>query len=116
MFPKKNRISKTEFDELLKKSAVFHNTLFSSRYVQTEIKKFPKVAFVVSKKVSKEAVGRNLLRRQCFHILRSIFLKKNTLISKNGYDIAFFLKKEIKSVSQLEIKKSLEEIMKKIGV
>jgi len=112
MFPKKNRITKTGFDALLKKGSVFHSPYFSLRYSKKD-GSLPQFAFVVSKKVAKNAVERNILRRRGFSSLRELgVLEKNS--KWNGFTCAFFFKKEAKALSFQEIKKEIEELLKKI--
>jgi len=112
MFPKKNRITKTGFDTLLKKGSVFHSPYFSLRYNKKD-SSLPQFAFVVSKKVAKNAVERNILRRRGFSSLRNLcVLGKES--KWNGVIGAFFFKKEAKGLSFEEIKKEIEGLLMKI--
>ncbi len=112
MFPKKNRITKTGFDELMKKGRVLHSLSFSLRYFKKENTPV-KFAFVVSKKVAKNAVDRNILRRRGFSALRDLGVLKqeNTLKGISG---AFFYKKEGKGVKIEDLEKEIDEVLKKI--
>ncbi|MCX6738866.1 MAG: ribonuclease P protein component [Candidatus Parcubacteria bacterium] len=112
MFPKKNRITKTGFDELMKKGRVLHSHSFSLRYSKG-VNVLPRFAFVVSKKVAKNAVDRNVLRRRGFSLLRDLGILKKEDLWK-GFSGAFFYKKEGKEVKNSELKKEIEEILKKI--
>ena len=112
MFPKKNRISKTEFGELLKKGRAFHSPHFSLLCFKKENME-PKFAFVVSKKVARNAADRNILRRRGFSVLRDIGILKE----KNkwaGFFGVFFFKKEAKGTAFKETKKEIEELLRKI--
>jgi ribonuclease P protein component len=113
MFPKKNRITKTGFDELLKKGQVFHSPYFSLRCLKKN-DTVPKFAFVVSKKVAKNAVDRNVLRRRGYSALREIGIlkEKNKWI---GFSVAFFFKKEAKNLGFKETEKGIEELLRKVS-
>ncbi|MCX6735672.1 MAG: ribonuclease P protein component [Candidatus Parcubacteria bacterium] len=113
MFPKKNRITKTRFDELMKKGRVLHSPSFSLRYSKG-LNVLPRFAFVVSKKVAKNAVDRNLLRRRGFSILRDLGILKQENVWK-GFFGTFFYKKEGKEMKIKELKKEIEEILRKVG-
>jgi ribonuclease P protein component len=113
MFPKKNRISKTEFGELLKKGRAFHSPYFSLLCFKKENKE-PKFAFVVSKKVARNAADRNILRRRGFSVLRdiSILKEKNKWV---GFFGVFFFKKEAKNLNFEDIKKEVKILLEKSG-
>ncbi len=115
MFPKKNRITKTEFNDLLKNSRVIQSNFFSLRFIKKDTKNLPKFAFVVSKKVAKNASDRNKLKRRGFHALRDI-LFKNGSIEITGFTGAFFFKKEAVDMSFEEIKKDIAVLLKKSDV
>ena len=73
MFAKKNRLSRKAFNRFFASGARSHTALVQLVYApQTEsaVTSF-QVAVSVSKKVSKRAVDRNRLRRQCYAIARS---------------------------------------------
>jgi ribonuclease P protein component len=115
MFPKKNRISKREFDELMKNSRVFHSTSLSFRLVKNTKETPPKFAFVISKKVAKNATERNKLKRKGFHILREIIFP-NEILKMKGIMGAFFFKKEGKEVCFNNLKSEIDWLLRKSGV
>ncbi len=63
--------------------------------------------FIVSKKVSSSAVVRNSAKRK----VRSIIEEKLENIEK-GFDLAFYLKKEIVEVDRVDTEKILIEVLK----
>lgn len=71
MFKKQNRLSSGEFETYFKKGTKKHSPFFQCIYTPYDQLK---VAVVVPKKVIKTAVGRNKLRRQIYHVLRSILI------------------------------------------
>ncbi|MFA6190689.1 MAG: ribonuclease P protein component [Candidatus Staskawiczbacteria bacterium] len=115
MFPKKNRILKREFDELMKNSRVFHSESISLRLMKKAKETLPKFAFVVSKKVAKNATDRNKMKRKGFHALREIIFP-DTIIKMKGCMGAFFFKKEGKETKFDELKNEIEGLLKKSGI
>ncbi|MCK9351301.1 MAG: ribonuclease P protein component [Candidatus Paceibacterota bacterium] len=113
MFPKKNRISKREFDGLMKNGRVFHSPFFSLRIMRGG-KDMSKFAFVISKKVAKNAADRNKLKRRGFHALREIIFTPK--MDMKGYMAAFFYKKEGKNMGFDEIRGEIQGLLKKSGV
>ena len=115
MFPKKNRILKKEFNELMKVGHIFHSQSISLRSIKNIREIAPKFAFVVSKKIAKNATERNKMRRKGFHALREIIfpLKVKTI---KGFTGAFFFKKEGKEIMFSDLKKEIEGLLRKSGV
>jgi ribonuclease P protein component len=64
-------------------------------------------AFVISKKIDKRAVVRNTLKRRMSSAV-SPFAQ-----AKEGYDMVFFLKKDILQATQAQINQAVLEIFKK---
>ena len=114
MFPKKNRITKREFSELMKTGRVFHSPIFLFRMVKKEQGTLPKFAFVVSKKVAKNAADRNKMKRRGFHALREVVFPIDPKMG--GCMCAFFFKKEGREVGFEEIKREIKELLKKGGI
>jgi ribonuclease P protein component len=122
MFPKKNRISKKEFKEILTVGRVFHSPSFSLRGIKSSsLSKRgavpPKFAFVVSKKIAKTAVERNKMRRRGFHALREIIFCPGIAMNAkmNGFSCAFFFKKEGKEMKFDELKREIKVLLEKSG-
>jgi len=72
-----------------------------------------KIGFVVSKKLSKSAVIRNRIKRQMREVVR-LFIQKNRL--KTGYFLLISAKKEILDKEYKEIEKSIEQLLKRVGL
>lgn len=104
MIPKKNRLNKAIFQEVFKKSKVFHGTFVSFRinYGEYKISRF---SVVVPKAVIPLAVNRNSLKRKMYN---SIKIKPNS-----NYIGIITLKKEAKNIKIEEIIKDFEETLKK---
>jgi ribonuclease P protein component len=115
MLSKKNRISRASFDTILKDGAFFHSPHISLRIVRAQ-NDLPKFSFIVSKKVSKSAVLRNLLRRRGYSTLKVIL--KDRLKEKMKPSIlgAFFLKKGAERLKPKEFQDEIALLLKKSKV
>lgn len=69
MFKKTNRLTKSEFEEYFKRGKKNH---FPHLTIVTSLSKKTKVSVVVSKKVAKSAVRRNILKRRVYASLREL--------------------------------------------
>lgn len=105
MLPKKKRVTKNVFQAIMEKGNVVSGSFFIFRYIKQEN---PQYAFVVSKKIAKNAVKRNLLRRRGYNILRFYNLKCNAGV--------FFFKKEGFVASPAQTKNDIEIILKKAHI
>lgn len=103
MLPKKKRVTKSTFQDIMNKGGITPGSFFVFRYIKQEK---PAYAFVIPKKLVKMAVKRNSLRRKGYNILRAYSLKVNAGI--------FFYKKEGISASTQELKLDIDSILKKI--
>lgn len=105
MLKKKQRLSRSEFANLLKKGRRVHETHFSLIFApSTETK----CGLVVSKKVAKQAVARNLLRRRVY----AIFGEKLENLKNNH--VVLLTKPSIKNLTFKELRDELENVFKKI--
>ena len=68
-------------------------------------------AFIISKKVHRQAVGRNLIRRRLTEAVRNLLVKTNP-----GFDGVFLVKKEILEKNIPDITKEVERIFEKAAV
>jgi ribonuclease P protein component len=104
MLKKKQRLSRGEFTNLLKKGRRVHDTHLSLVFTTaTETK----CGLVVSKKVAKHATARNLLRRRVYAILGdnlAMLAKKHLVV---------LTKPSIQALSFEELKKTLETLIQK---
>lgn len=72
---------------------------------------FSRLAVVVSKKVSKKAVVRNKIKRQCSEIIRKDWSKL-----KPGYNIVVTVKSDISKLEAMATKKQLVRCLEKLGI
>lgn len=104
MLKKKQRLSRSEFANLLKKGRRVHDTHFSLIFTpSTETK----CGLVVSKKVAKQAVARNLIRRRVY----AIFGENLTVLANKH--VALLTKPSIKTLSYEELSKQIEDTIRK---
>lgn len=103
MLPKRKRITKKLFMEILKKGKIHKSPLFLFRYLPQNT---PQYAFVVPKTVYKSAVDRNNLRRTGYNSIN-----KNTLPNVSGI---FFFNKEVKNTDKKIIKEQILNTLEKI--
>lgn len=111
MLPKKNRISRALFVNLLKDGAFFHSTTASFRVVRMAPNSPSRFSFVVSKKVSKSAITRNLLRRRGYSVLQNTLGREK--MKTGGFLGAFFLKKGVEKLKFKEFQDEIELLLKK---
>lgn len=109
MLPKEHRLTNEgDFKKVYeKKNSVFLPTL-SLRYLQREKKEVSRFGFVVSGKIYKKSVERNLLKRR----FRAI-IKKQFPYIPSGYDYIISARPGIKNKSYQEIEKEMEKLFKK---
>ena len=72
MLSKRNRLTKSEFENIFKKGGVLHSPFFILRYIKNNKKSNYAISVVVPKKVSKKAADRNKIRRRYYYILKKI--------------------------------------------
>ena len=89
VFPKRERLSKSEVAEILKSGKSKRGPLFVLRYKRGE-NEVGRRAFVVGKKVSKKAVERNRIRRRLAEAV-----KKNISQKLSVLDLVFVVLPEI---------------------
>lgn len=107
MLSKKNRITRSEFEGIIKTGKRFYSPIFTL-YVKKEEKiTTKKIAFSVSKKICKSAVERNKLRKQGYGAMRE-FLNK----IKPGLSLVFVYKKGTQTPKYKEIKEDVKELLR----
>lgn len=105
MLPKKKRVTKDIFQNIMDKGNVISGSFFVLRYIKQEL---PQYAVVAPKKIAKTATKRNSLRRKGYNILRLYDIKSCAGI--------FFYKKEALTASPFEIRGDIEYILKKARI
>ena len=111
MLPKNRRINTTLFAEVLKNGRSFYSKNISLSVFHKIGLYNTRFAFVVSKKVAKRAVDRNLLRRRGYSALLDVV--DNT---KPSFANIIFLKKGSESLKFKDFKEEIIELLKKAGV
>ncbi|MBI1755203.1 ribonuclease P protein component [Candidatus Azambacteria bacterium] len=101
-------ITQSEFRHILAKGRFISTPLFLLKYVKGREGK-SRAGFVVSKKVSKNAVERNKVKR----IMREIVGKEINFLKK-GYDTVFIAKKQIASLAFKKVKEKILESLARI--
>jgi ribonuclease P protein component len=109
MLPKARRIPKADFLGILKQGKRLNSPHFLLYMAQNKDKIPTRVSFSVSKKVAKNAVDRNTLRRRGYSAIKS-FLNG----VKGGYFLYFSFKS--KDVSFEQINKEIKELLSASGV
>ncbi len=110
MLPRKNRVTKAFFEEILGKSLCVHTPLFSFRFQKLKLSEAPRFTVVVSKKVAKTSVKRNLLKRRFRSSIQDLIRKNSKRNEFNGQGI-FFLKKEAVEVKFSELKEEIQRVI-----
>lgn len=100
------RISRSEFQEILKKGRGLHAPHVSLSAVRAQGGKGSAFAFVVSRKVSGKAVVRNLLKRRAHSIVRSGLPRMRSALRG-----AFFFKKGAAGLSFDELKQEIDSLL-----
>jgi len=108
MLPKKNRINKKLFSEIFKNGKTIKGKACILKTSPCE-KNQKKFAFVVPFSVSKNAAGRNLLRRRGKHIINT---NKNNV--PDGISIIFIFNKEASLLRYDDLKKDILLLLEKI--
>lgn len=109
--------------EILFKEGRFVNGEFTDLKIwKIEPEKYPKrgylkgdlkIAFVVTKKISKSAVKRNRIKRQMREVVR-LLLKENKI--KPGFMVLVMAKPAVLEKEYLEIENSISGVLKKAGL
>lgn len=97
MLKKERRLAKEEIEEIIKKGRSIYSPFVSIRYL-IDSNKNSRFSFVISSKVSKSAVSRNLFKRRCRAIIQ-----KNLDKIKDGGSFIFFAKNGVLERSYREL-------------
>ncbi len=103
MLPKKRRVPK-EFFKKIEKSRSFSGEFLSLRMQKEE--GLSRMSFVVSKKIAKNAVTRNKLRRMGYAAGESLISKVSP-----GYVCIFYFKKHIQSLSVNFLREEIKKLL-----
>ena len=105
---KQNRLKKKkDFEEVFKRGKAVKSSFLFAKYIRNDLG-LPRVAFVVSAKVSKKAVDRNRIRRSLSEAFR---LKLNEVSS---IDLILICDRKILNALRDDIVEDVENVIKKI--
>ena len=108
MLPKQNRLPGHLVLKALNSTNAYHSPLFFLKVGKAKTVSAPTmVGFIISSKISKLAVKRNLLKRQ---LKASLYSELKNL--KPNYQLVFLAKHPIKSASFKDIKSTLISLLK----
>lgn len=106
MLPSKNRLSRVEINSLKKRARVVQGLYFGVLFEENKLQGMPRFGFIVSRKISKKAVERNLIRRRMKEAAKAllvkfppgsyVFLAKQSVLGKTAQEIRQELKSVIK--------------------
>ncbi|KKT62104.1 MAG: ribonuclease P protein component [Candidatus Vogelbacteria bacterium RIFOXYD2_FULL_44_9] len=113
MLPKKQRIKKGDFAELIRSGRSFYSPNLTLRAMKDnrEVKTKSLMAVVVSKKVATKAVTRNFLKRR----LKYALVKKSKEL-RNGFLIAFWLKKDLSKTKYADFEAEVVALLKQANL
>ena len=117
MLPRHKRLTTELFPVVIKSGALMQGKFFSLRVAKSD--DHDRFSVVISKKIDKRAVGRNLLKRRALAELRSAlnFSKKSHgRISRQPALCVFFAKKGAEAVSAAEISADMAKLLKMAGI
>ncbi len=107
MLPSKKRLNRQLFEQFLsfpQKKTVFNN-VGTLKYKNAEE---PRFSVVISSKVEKKAVFRNLLKRRIYSVLLPYIKESNPKIEG-----VFYISKNASNLSFNDLRKSIYELLKK---
>ncbi len=107
MIPKTNRINREDFEKVMKKGGFQSSGLFSLRFLKNPLNS-THFSVVASKKVAKNAVLRNKIRRRAYSILH-----KNI---KNPYFIILIRKKGVEKATFTEVEADIISVLEKAKI
>lgn len=111
MLPKKYRLPlRTKLPCLRKEGKIFHSPLFGLLTGKNNLP-VSRFGFIVSKKIHKQAVKRNQIKRLLREAVRS-FLPQ----VKPGFDAVFLAKKKILHQELSAIKTEIQAVFRKVGL
>lgn len=110
MLPQKHRVTTEEFTGVLNKGMRAFGNNFTLSWVNNKANF--KASVVISKKVSKKAVDRNLQKRRTREAIKKIFTNSN--FSNYPYSCVFFIKKNINDVPFPDLVKEIDHLSRNL--
>lgn len=111
MLPSSKKVSNSLFKTLISKGRSFNEDLISVRVYVSNSTESAKFSVVVPKKIEKNAVGRNLMKRRLYSRLRIVARE-----SKPGSLVAIFVRKKILASDLDAVSQKIRQILTKISV
>ena len=105
------RLRGNSFKEVLDKGKMVQSDSFGISFVKREDEEVPRFGFIVSTKVSKEAVQRNRIKRALSEAVRFM-----TSDIKSGYDVVFLAKQRAARSSTDVLMNEVREAIKAAGL
>lgn len=111
MLLKENRLKKKkDFEKVFDHGRVYRQDFLFLKMLENDLV-FPRIGFIVSKKISNKAVVRNKVKRR----LRNIVRKKISDMKKNN-DIIIIALTGIEKITFQEIENEVDKIFTKAGI
>ena len=109
MLPRSQKINTQLFKKVLLEGKNYNFVYFSVKKLRILEESKNKFAFVISKKILKKAVERNLIKRRFFNLIKTI-CPENLETSA----IIFFCKKGVEKLDFGDLKKEIANILEKL--
>jgi len=109
MIAQKFRLSRWRVQKLLKQPDSKKIGFFIVKYLSNKVAR-NRWSIVISKKIEKSAVGRNLKRRQIYEAIR--LTTKETTECKQGFDLLLIPHKQIVTCNYQKIHQNVRDIFK----
>lgn len=111
MLAKPYRLTRSDnIPKILKQGNSFQEPIFLAKYLQNDLPRH-RFAIMVSQKVSKKGVERNIIRRRMYEAIRLNLEKSKT---SNYDDVVILPSKRALTVSYQSIEQSIVKLLKKL--
>jgi ribonuclease P protein component len=108
MLPKKRRVSTPLFEEIVKSGTTYHSPHLSLKILRNTAQNVSRFSVAVPKKVEKQAVVRNSLKRSVFRYLALVVPR-----IPSGFTGVLFVKKGFGDLSPAERKEEVIALLQK---
>ena len=111
MLPSPHKFTKEDFEKVEEKGRVFQFEDFGVSFLERGDSEPSKFGFIVSNKISKDAVDRNRIKRALREATRQLLWQ-----AKKGYSVLFLTKTTIAKKSTEQIMGQVREALEKLGI
>ncbi|KKQ92171.1 MAG: Ribonuclease P protein component [Microgenomates group bacterium GW2011_GWC1_39_7b] len=112
MLSKKFRLTGSKnFKKVQDEGSIFQSVSFGIAYIDRKDINPSRFAFVVSTKISKDAVDRNRFKRTMSEAVRT-----STIDVRNGFDVVFLAKSLITRTPASDLMKEVKASLKQVGI